>query len=76
LAELEPKLKASNIVFRDGTGSESGAHNVRYIPHMVIIDEDGKALETYDSGELGSLHGNSTLASTVHDKALSFKEKK
>lgn len=74
MAELKIQLQASEIVYRDGTGSESAAHNVKYIPHMVIIDGEGKALQTYDSSALGSLHENETLVSTIHDKAVSFKK--
>lgn len=62
------------MVYRDGSGAESATHNISYIPHMVIVDGEGKALETYDSSALGGLHENETLASTVHDKAASFKE--
>lgn len=62
------------MVYRDGTSAESGTHGVEYIPHMVIIDGDGKSLEVYDSTALGQLDQNGTLPDTIHDKALSYKE--
>lgn len=59
------------MVYRDGTSAESAAHSVTYIPHMVIVDDEGTSLKVYDSSELGALHENGTLADTVHDAAQS-----
>lgn len=62
------------MVYRDGSSSEGATHNVSYIPHLVIVDGEGKSLQAYDSSALGSLHENETLCTTIHDKAASFKE--
>lgn len=72
LTDLKAKVEESGMVYRDGTSAEGATHSVSYIPHMVIVDGEGKSLKAYDSSELGALHENGTLADTVHDAALSY----
>ena len=74
MADLKTKVEASEMIYRAGSDAEAATHSVSYIPHMVIVDGDGESLKVYDSSELGALHENGTLADTVHEKALSFKE--
>ena len=62
------------MVYRDGTDAEAGRYEVSYIPHMFIVDGDGEILQIYDGSTLGALHQNGTLADTIHDEAVKFKE--
>ena len=61
------------MVYRDGTDEEATRYEVSTIPR-ILIESDGVILQVYDGGTLGALHENGTLADTIHDEALKFKE--
>jgi len=62
------------MVYRDGTDAEASRYQVETIPRIFIVDAEGEILQVYDGGTLGALHQNGTLADTVHDEAVKFKE--